>query len=603
MASALQHRGPDYSDIWSIPTKGNAEGQASLFIGHSRLSILDLSSNGHQPMQSADGKVFLVYNGEIYNFITLREKLIGLGQHFRSQSDTEVLLNAYCQWGPEFVSHLEGMFAFAIWDARHQSLLLGRDRLGIKPLCYYFDQKTLVFSSEMKALMKVPLVKREIDREAVADFFQLRYLPDCRTVLLHTTKVAPGSLVQIGPTDIQENQYWSLGKPGGQDALINQESAASACDSLLTSVIQDHLIADVPVGCFLSGGIDSSLIAAIAAKQSGNRFQTFTIGFEDEAFDESPIAKRAADHFGSAHHTQIISNRDMTQIVENLYQIYDEPFGDSSALAMVSLTRFASQHVKTCLSGDGGDELFHGYLWYQQLERLWHFFQLPLSLRRLLFRAILQYRYRGTMLEGIEQKEFYRAISHGMGIFKPKQRLRLCGGEGTTFEMLTERAFGHRSPANREHLYSHLFTLGLTTWLPGDFLVKVDRASMAFGLEVRVPYLDSRMVNFARNLPLNTTRPGKIGKKLLRELAERYLPIENLHAPKKGFSIPLTKLLHSGLRDLMGDTLSADHTARYGILSPQEVSQQRDRFFANPQQETTKTWLLVNFQLWCQEHL
>ena len=541
MSDAIAHRGPDGDGFYFAPGLG---------FGHRRLAVIDLVS-GDQPMFSADGTVCVIFNGEIYNFKTVRKELELKGHHFVTQSDTEVILHAWKAWGSECVTHLTGMFAFALWDERLATLFLARDRLGEKPLYYsLLPDQTLVFGSELKALLVHPGLDRTIDPCAVEEFFALGYIAEPRTIYAQVAKLAAGStlLVTRGQHPKLE-AYWDP-KP----AKISTSELASLEDSLierLSAIVKSQLVADVPVGAFLSGGVDSSGTMALMAQASKDPIMAFTIGFNDATHDETEYARIVAERYHAHHSVERMLGTE-SDLVEKLPGIFDEPFGDSSALPAYRLMQLARKNVTVALSGDGGDELFAGY-------RRYAFHAREDSLRRLLPGAIREPVF-GFMADLYPQLDwaprFLRArhtlrelsLSSAMGYFWNvsvvdddqrkalfSSRLRQSLGGYHASEVLNR--YAKNAPTDDPMTLAQY--IDLKTWLPGDILTKVDRTAMACSLEVRVPMLDHTFVDWALGLPLASKQRGSQGKILLKRAFERLVPNEVLYRPKQGFSVPL----------------------------------------------------------------
>jgi asparagine synthase (glutamine-hydrolysing) len=526
--------------------------------GHRRLAVIDLVT-GDQPMYSTDRSVCLVFNGEIYNFKTVRRELESRGHHFVSQSDTEVVVNAWKEWGRDCVLHLTGMFAFALWDQRAHTLFLARDRLGEKPLYYsILPDQTLIFGSELKALLVHPAVSRDIDPCAVEEFFALGYIAEPRTIYAQVAKLPAGYTLLIkrgqGP-DLRP--YWDP-KP----AEISQAELARLDDSLierLGGIVKSQLASDVPVGAFLSGGVDSSGTMALMAKASADPIKAFTIGFNDASHDESAYARSVAERY-RAHH--VIEQMDGTEneLVERLPAIFDEPFGDSSALPAYRLMQLARKHVTVALSGDGGDELFGGYRRYgfhareEALRRLvpgtiraplfgfmadiypqldWapRFLRARHTLRELSLNSAMGYFWNVSVVDDEQRR----------ALFAPELRKTLNGYHAC--EVLNRYA----ASAPTDEPVTLAQYIDLKTWLPGDILTKVDRTAMACSLEVRVPMLDHTFVDWALGLPLATKQCGNEGKILLKRAFERLVPRNVLYRPKQGFSVPLASWFRGAL--------------------------------------------------------
>ncbi len=574
MSDAIAHRGPDGEGFYFAPGVG---------FGHRRLAVIDLVT-GDQPMFSTDGSVCIIFNGEIYNFKALRNKLQLKGHRFVSQSDTEVIINAWKEWGRDCVTRLTGMFAFALWDQREKTLFLARDRLGEKPLYYsMLADQTLVFGSELKALLVHPLLKREIDPKAVEEFFALGYIAEPRTIYSAVQKLPAGStlLVRRGQ-EPDLRGYWDP-KP----AVISPGELASLEDSLverLGAIVASQLVADVPVGAFLSGGVDSSGTMALMAKASSGPIAAFTIGFNDADHDETSYARKVAERY-HAHHIVERMHGTESDFVERLPEIFDEPFGDSSALPAYVLMQLARKSVTVALSGDGGDELFAGY-------RRYAFHAREESIRRLVPQAIRQ-PVLGFMADLYPQMDwaprFMRAshtlrelsLSSLMGYFwnvsvvDDEQRSALFSArlrEALNGYHASDVLNRHAQNAPTDDPVTLAQYLDLKTWLPGDILVKVDRTAMACSLEVRVPMLDHTFVDWALGLPLACRQSNGHSKVLLKRAFERLVPREVLYRPKQGFSVPLAAWFRGPLGEHFrarlrskSDFAAGDHLNRQSV--------------------------------------
>lgn len=610
---SLRHRGPDHAAIWlSDPVVG---------LAHSRLSILDVSEHGHQPMHSQDGRLVMVFNGEIYNFTALRRELEPRGYHFHGSGDSEVILAAFTEWGIEgALQRFIGMFAIALWDRREQRLSLLRDRLGVKPLYYGWSGKLFWFGSELKALRAFghQPEKPAIDGAALAEYFQFGYIDAPRSIYRGILKLPPGHLLHIG-MDGQPavHAWWSaldaLEAPlaGSEDALTDQ------LEALLEDAFRLRMVSDVPVGVFLSGGIDSSVLAAILQKTGGQPIHTFTIGFSDTLHDESVHARRVAQHLGTIHTERILETADARRILPMWGQLYDEPFFDSSGIPTYLVSKMASEQVKVVLSADGGDELFSGYAAYDgMLLRMARRSSMPSGLLRLLQAllprmplegmdgalnaaplppALRQWLRRRTTWRARQGRDQLCAPTPGAGyerqfsIWDPDEISILTGGYARVRET-TDAWPG--SFAEQMCLWD------LHHYLPGDILAKVDRATMAVSIEGREPLLDHRIVEFALRLPLNLRR-GPLGTKhLLRRVLYRHVPRELVDRPKMGFAIPLLAWLRGDLKSLVDEHLDPVAIRAQGLLDPALVARALRDFRNGDDYSVNKVWTVLAFQMW-----
>lgn len=581
MNSAIAHRGPDGEGVWVDEAAGVALAQR-------RLAIIDLSETGAQPMVSASGRFVITYNGEIYNFQDLRKELEAEGIPFRGTSDTEVLLEAWSHWGQAaLVPRLNGMFAIALWDRQHRQLTLVRDPFGIKPLAWCSNGDGFFFGSEIKALSADPSCPRTLDQASVAAYLRHGTIPAPWTIYQGIHKLPPGSILTWKPGEEPDiKTYWSprdkaLEGQHSPDAM-SIDQAADFGEKLIGDAVQRQMIADVPLGAFLSGGIDSSLVVALMQQHATRKIDTFTIGFEEHAWDESSHAEAVAAHLGTRHHTLRTSGRDALALVDTIAGIYDEPFADSSQLPTVLLSRLVRQHVTVALSGDGGDEVFGGYArhgWGQNLRRYQSAF--PGPVRRMAAAGIgaLPTSWLDGLLAITGQ-----AGDHGGHRLKRAMAMGAAADFASGYRQMTSLTL---DPANlmrstREHnakahdpetvadLPDCLTRMQVTDamgYLPDDILVKVDRASMSTGLEVRVPLLDHRIWEWAMRTPQYHRRKGNTGKVLLRSILARHVPPALFERPKAGFAVPLAKWLRKDLRDWAENLLKPAHLEDCGLDS------------------------------------
>jgi asparagine synthase (glutamine-hydrolysing) len=611
MADTLAHRGPDGADHWGDPAAG-------IGLGHRRLAIVDLSPGGAQPMHSPDGRYVITYNGEVYNFRELRAELSAHGHRFQSTSDTEVMLAAIVEWGlEEAVRKFVGMFAFALFDRQTRVLQLVRDRLGVKPLYWTVADGILLFASELRAFMVHPAFARVIDREAVAALLRYSYIPAPATIYRDAFKLPAGSILTVRPGSAPAiRQYWRLANAIAYHGRNNLsfEDATSALDTLLRDCVARRLIADVPVGAFLSGGTDSAAVVAMMQAVSERPARTFTIGFHDAAYDESKAARAVARHLRTDH-TEIMLEPDAAlALVGNVADWFDEPFADSSQLPTYLVSRMTRQHVTVALSGDGGDETFGGYPKYWWLERVWKAAgHLPLSLRAAVghtLQAAPEAALRWTaafVLEsgraeraGEKARRLGAALAAGNAL-AAASALALVGTDDIALVPGAEGTLHPQYPVGLEtlpDLVSQMQAEDMATYLPDDILAKVDRCSMAVALETREPLLDHRLVEFVWSLPAAVRRGHGRPKGLLRSVLERYLPREMLERPKRGFSIPLDQWLAGPLRDWAEDLLSPDAVSREGILNSRAVQTLWKRHLAGTHCNSTAVWNVLMMRAW-----
>jgi asparagine synthase (glutamine-hydrolysing) len=599
MTDVQTHRGPD---------QGGTHREPGLGLGHRRLSIIDLSG-GQQPLFNEDHSVVVVYNGEIYNFPALMRELKQFGHIFRTHCDTEVIVHAWEQWGERCVDRFRGMFAFALWDRKQQSLFLARDRLGIKPLHYaVLDNGQLIFASEMKALLAHGELQRDLDPLAVEDYFAYGYIPEPRTVFRQVRKLEPGHtlLVRKGVAPGLPKRYWDV--PFTPQNVIGEAQAADELVARLREAVRIRLVAEVPLGAFLSGGVDSSAVVAMMAQESATPVNTCSIAFSDAEFDESPYAQKVAERYNTNHHTQRVEQHD-ADLIDHLASLYDEPFADSSALPTYRVCELARQRVTVALSGDGGDENLAGYRRYR-----WHLHEerwrsmLPLGLRKPVFGALGRlYPKADWAPRPLRAKTTFEALArdsvaayfHGVSImndqmrtllFSPSQRRNL--GEYHALEVLRR----HAADCPAGDALSLVQYLDLKTYLPGDILTKVDRASMAHGLEVRVPLLDHTLVEWMSGLPPELKLQRGIGKYLFKKGLEPYLPEDILYRDKMGFSVPLSDWFRGPLRMRLQRSLSSPILADSGLFNLPYVQELMQQHQSGRRDHSAPLWSLMMFE-------
>jgi asparagine synthase (glutamine-hydrolysing) len=612
MTRALAARGPDGEGMVFSPGVG---------LGHRRLKVLDLSAAGAQPMTNAAGTIDLVHNGEIYNFAELRAELLASGHRFRSRSDSEVLLAGYEQWGDAVLGRIQGMFAFAIWDRRRRRLLAARDRMGKKP--FYFAAlprnaapPLFAFGSECKALVHAPGFERRIDGAALGRYLAHEYVPPPHTIFAGLSKLDAGEclVLDLGADPRarpQISRYWDLAFPDPHPAL-HPADAAEALWTLLRRGVERRLVADVPVGVFLSGGLDSSAVAAAAVDLAGgDQIATFSIGFTDPSFDESAHARTVARHLGTRHHEEFLDARRMLDLLPDVAAFLDEPFADASIIPTALLARFARQHVTVALGGDGGDELFAGYPTFKaDIVADWIFDRAPAALGGLLARMarLVPARDRYFSLD-FRLQQFLRAgaqpgpVRHQrwLGSFLPEElpgllqddwaRAAVAQPPLAQVAALAERP-GVREPADR------LLDFYTRFYLANDLNVKVDRAAGAVGLEVRAPLLDADVVAFASTLPGRLRQHGMTSKYLLKRALRGRLPDSIIDRPKQGFGVPVARWLKQDLRGWMQDLLAPERLRRQGIFRPAAVGALIDDHLGGRRDRRKQLWTLLAFQSW-----
>lgn len=602
MTDTLRHRGPDDADYWMDTISG-------IGLGHRRLSILDLSPLGRQPMHSVSGRYVICFNGEVFNFARLHQELEPLGHGFRGGSDTEVMLAAIEEWGlTAAVKRFVGMFTFALWDKEERTLHLVRDRLGIKPLYYGFAGKDFVFGSELKALRAHPEFDGTIDREALTLYFRHNYIPGPWSVYQGARKLQPGHILTLAPDrEPAVAAYWSATDAWASGAAApfagTQAEAETELEARLMDAVGLRMLADVPLGAFLSGGIDSSLVVALMQAQSSQPVRTFSIGFAEERYNEAPHALAVARHLATNHTELMLSQQDLLDIVPLVPRFWDEPFADSSQIPTYAVCKLARQHVTVALSGDGGDELFFGYDRYGYAQQWWsRLSRIPLPLRQLAAQiAHLRPERLAGLFGNVGRRVLWRLDAVGVTDFPAfyKRLLshhthpaRLVQGAGpeprTAINLVKDEADHFRAMS----LWDTLM------YLPDDILTKVDRASMAVSLEARVPLLDHQLVEFAASLPTSMKRQGGQGKHLLRRVLYKHVPQALIDRPKMGFGIPLHQWLPGKLRPWGEDLLATGRRRDADILDFAQVDRMWSEMLAGAQHWTYILWDVLMFLAW-----
>jgi asparagine synthase (glutamine-hydrolysing) len=596
----LQHRGPDDGDAVVFKTI-----DANIGLGHRRLSILDLSKLGHQPMYSDNSQIVIVLNGEIYNFKEIRNKLQKEGYSFTSNSDTEVIIKAYQHYGIASIEQFIGMFAFVLYDVEKRQIFLVRDRAGVKPLYYYFVDGCLLFASELKAFHQYPIFKKEIEIKAVSLYLSYGYIKEPYSIFKNAYKLSPGhyATLYLDTQQLQLKQYWNVLDYYNKPTIkIGVEDAMEHLENLLTSAFEYRMVSDVPVGVFLSGGYDSSLVTALLQKGSMNKIKTFTIGFKEDKYNEALYAKKVANYLGTEHNEYYCSTKEAQEIIPTLPYYYDEPFGDSSAIPTILVSRFARQQVTVALSADAGDEIFAGYGRYDQLMKIKKIKKYIPTLLKNISSKILQqlpvngsrYAKLGEILSATTDVEISDSLSRH---FTYKQVDALLNDAGKFKERLIDV---YNTPLKKDFINTVL-AADYKTYLADDILTKVDRATMSVGLEGREPFLDHRIVEWAAQLPSSLKYNNGSKKFLLKELTHRYIPNEIMDRPKMGFGIPLNKWMKSELRPLVLEVISKKNLQRHNLFNEDLVINFRDSYLANSSNDTSKLWLILMFQLWWDE--
>lgn len=579
-----------------------------LYLGHRRLSIIELSDLGHQPMEIGDWVI--TFNGEIYNFKEVQNQLVTEGIAFKSNSDTEVILRAFERWGVQCVDQFRGMFAFAIWNKPGQKLFIFRDRSGVKPLYYSHEDGRLVFASELKAFHHFPYFRKDLEQEAVGQFLQRGYISAPLSIFQQVRKLRPGHYLTFNTSknELKEIKYWDIANyvSTSNDLKQSESDYINELESKLEDAFQLRMVADVPVGMFLSGGVDSSIVTALLQKNASKPVKTFTIGFDIGAYDESPFAKKVAEHIGTDHHELICDPKDALNIIPELPEIYDEPFGDSSAIPTILVSRLAKQHVKVSLSADGGDEQFFGYNRFKIYPQLLSGKYQSIAKAGPLINGALNLFKHTSWSENAQTRTVKLKEIHD---------LKGIGG----YEAFS-REFNHQQlkrlnvdiPHNlydqlgidwdKHSLEDQMLLWELKNYMIDDILVKVDRATMSVALEGREPFLDHQLMEYTAGLPMSLKMKDGVDKYLLRQVLYKHVPKSMIERPKMGFGVPIEEWFKKELSDLYADVLSEEKIKKGGIFNPQYVNMLRSNFLDGKLvHHRYKLWFLFSFQMW-KEH-
>jgi asparagine synthase (glutamine-hydrolysing) len=617
MADAIAHRGPDDSGVW-------VDSAAGIALGFRRLAIVDLSAQGHQPMRSASGRFIIIFNGEVYNHQSLRRELEASGCRFRGHSDTEVILAAFDQWGIErAIRRFIGMFAIAVWDVSSRELSLIRDRLGIKPLFVYHRDGLVSFGSELKALLAGPAFDRTLDTSALTAYLRYLYVPAPQSIFRHVTKLTPGHILKIADPTAPlpaSSPFWSAGTAAKQGLTAQfsggDHDAIAELETLLTDAVRLRMQADVPLGALLSGGIDSSTVVALMQVSANRPVKTFTIGFDQQEFDEAAHARAVAKHLGTDHTELHLAGADALALIPRLAEMFDEPLADPSQIPTFLVCELARREVTVALTGDGGDELFGGYNRYIQGEQMIAGFERwPSLLRRLSASGLTSLaprtwnRMRDTLRPAFPVAGRTRHLGekmHKLGdLLRAESRPAMYRSLLSAWqdpEQLVVGGVAAGNPDGALHgdsqlaLMERMMLADQTSYLPDDLLAKLDRASMAVSLEARVPILDHRVVEFSWRLPRRfKVRDGR-GKWILRQILNKHVPRALVDREKMGFSVPLAQWLAGPLRNWAGDLLLSSETE--GILRSTVVRREWDRFLAGDSTSSAGIWAVVMFRSW-----
>lgn len=605
MTDVLQHRGPDDSGFYVDRSQ-----YANIGLGHRRLSILDLSIHGHQPMFYEH--LNIVFNGEIYNFKEIKEELRNIGYCFNSDSDTEVVVKSYHRWGIKAVDRFNGMFAIAIYDKKVNKLIFVRDRAGVKPLYYYKKDSLILFSSELKSFHKHPNFQKEINESSLSLYLQFGYIPEPYSIFKHCYKLKAGHYIEIDlkSQKFEEKKYWDVldfyNKPKQE---ISQNEAIEKTEELFKSSFEYRLISDKPVGVFLSGGYDSSLVTAILQSDRGEKLNTFTIGFEEKEFDEAPYAKEVAKYLGTNHTEYYCTQKDALEIIPKICEIYDEPFGDSSAIPTRLVSQLAKKDVAVSLSADGGDEIFAGYSKYSTIMQFFSKLNSVLNgVKSLIsfsmdnvnpkyipilnktYNFSTRYEKVNAILKARNSVEAMRYISE---YFTKKERDKLLK---VHFDDLLTNFDIQIADINDD--INQMLAIDYKTYMVDNILTKVDRATMSVGLEGREPLLDHRIIEFVSQLPSSLKYKDGDKKWLLKQIAHKYLPKKMMDRPKQGFGVPLTEWFRDELKEYFMIYLDEKRIEKEGLFNSKEVVELRDSYLKGNRENVQKLWFLLVFEMW-----
>ena len=626
MNNVLHHRGPDDEGYWSQKDLG-------IFFGHKRLSILDLSKNGSQPFQSSSGRYVIIFNGEIYNFQSIKKKI---KNSWKSNSDTEVLVECIDFYGLEkTLSMIKGMFAFALWDKIKKEIVICRDRIGEKPLYYGFENNTFFFASELQSIAQHPKFQKNINFESLSKYFTNGYIPAPFSIYKNIKKLIPGTYLKVSYNELLNNKfdsiypvsYWNYNDRFNQLNINNrnfsEKDVLQNLDLLLNDSIRMQSISDVPIGVFLSGGIDSSLVTSIMQNQSISPIKTFTIGFDDQEFNEAEYARHIAKHLNTDHHDLYLRDKDIIHSIDNISKVYDEPFADSSQIPTHLLCQMTKKHVTVSLSGDGGDELFYGYMRYSFTKEVWNKIKfIPYPLRLIIAKLInhtpekhlnLLFRWIKYVLQSYknDNKSIGSLLKKSYTLFYARTDTEMYKiliskwiepNDFVLHQFSNEQSYGeiHALPSRSYGIENHMMSYDTLSYLPDDILVKVDRAAMNVSLETRVPMLDVDVLEFAMQIPINIKAKNN-QKWLLKALLNKYLPNDLIDRPKMGFGIPLKKWLQNELKEWASDLLDESKIRRQGLLDYKEVSTKLNQHLSGTHDWHAHLWQILIFQQWIEK--
>lgn len=623
MLNSIAHRGPDGEGTYIDKTAG-------VYLGHKRLAILDLSENGRQPMWVEERGVYITYNGEVYNFREIREELIRCGHVFHSDSDTEVILKSYIEWGIDSLHRFRGMFAFALWDRPQGKLYLVRDRAGVKPLYYYVNGETIGFASELRALLVENQIKKDLCQSALSHFLQYGYISSPESIFTAVKTVPPGCYMVINPDgSAVTHKYWDIvdfyrqgieEEKAGKWQGISDDEVAEELEDIMAKGFKYRLVSDVPVGLFLSGGIDSSVLAAVLSKREGVALNTFTIGYNDKDFNEAEFAKTTAALLNTNHTELYCEPEASLSLISRITDIYDEPFGDNSLIPTYLVSELARKSVKVALSADGADELFCGYVRFNFLDSysksllraprvarflsesaldlltpgvtntLYNIAAMGTKKRAAIYDKLLKVKH---LLSANTRCEQYKAASS----YWRSAELPSLLGQHTVNDRLIDEVFNDLQEAD---LITQMMATEFKKYMVDDVLAKVDRASMAVSLEAREPFLDQALVEYTAKLPSHFKYRNGENKYILKKILFKYLPEQNFQRPKQGFSMPIGTWLRGALKTQVEEYLDYNRIQSQGIFNPVEVEKAKNTFFNNGKISPINIWYLMEFQMWYQ---
>jgi asparagine synthase (glutamine-hydrolysing) len=609
MTDSLIHRGPDASGYYF-----DQRDPYSIGLGHRRLSVIDLSPAGNQPMQFLNGRYWIIFNGEIYNFAETKEKLAGLGHHFESQSDTEVILHAYHEWGTAAMDHFIGMFVFVIYDALRETLFCCRDRAGVKPFFYYWKNGLFLFGSELKAFIANPHFQKEIEINAVGSFMQFGYIPAPHCIFKNCFKLLPAHylLLDLKTRKIETIKYWNVYDFYNREKIkISVEDAIAETEKILEKAFQYRMVADVPVGVFLSGGYDSSCLVALLQKNLSTKLKTFTIGFEDEKLNEARFAKEIASILGTEHHEYYCTEKDALSVIPDLPFYYDEPFADNSAIPTILVSKMARQSVTVALSADAGDEIFGGYDRYAWMLKYYKRINAIPSLARKSGAALLRsipiekwptfrddnifqkkYQKLATILRDPGPQNIYMGMTED---YNGSERNRLFNGK---IESIFSAHYNQELRLDQFDPLSYAMVKDYQTYMVDDILQKVDRATMSVSLEGREPFLDQHVIEWAASLPPEYKIYNGQRKYILRQIVHKYIPEKLMDRPKMGFIVPVKSWLHDVLRPMVDKYFDEEYIKKQNIFNFGYISQIKRSYYIAKKEYDYKIWYLLMFQMW-----